>query len=277
MFHDTLHNKAEREYPEPKSQPEVKAIESSERSMITCPDILTGISREIRTQMNAIVAFSYLLDRGEHIEPEKKDLSDHIYYSCERIITLFDNFLDSAIIDTGNSSSESKYCHPDQIFNGLFSEFRETLRTGRYGDILFIQEPPACRKADCLIDAGRITRVARNLFNNALCNIKSGFIKAGYYVRNDALVFNIMDTGGGYLKDKEFLHTKDLAISLKKFNDIYSAVNLTLTRKLVQIQGGVLTAARNGKAGSRISFSIPIGTGNSLNITNKFVNTINTI
>ncbi len=35
-----------------------------------------------------------------------------------------------------------------------------------------------------LVDTNRVTRVIRNLFQNALSNTKSGYIKVGYYVRN---------------------------------------------------------------------------------------------
>lgn len=72
--------------------------------------ILTALSNELRTNMNVVVAYSYLLTKQEYSDEEKEEFINKIYCSCEQIISLFDNFLDSAIIDTGNSKSEPGIC-----------------------------------------------------------------------------------------------------------------------------------------------------------------------
>ena len=69
--------------------------------------LLAGLSRELRTNLNSVVAFTYLLNRSDNTGTEREQFSNHIHNACEQIISLFDNFLDSAIIDTGNSKSEA--------------------------------------------------------------------------------------------------------------------------------------------------------------------------
>ena len=208
--------------------------ESFNQTIAACPSILTGMSREMRTQMNAIVAFSFLLNKKNYSDDEREEFSDHIYASCEKIISLFDNFLDSAIIDTGNSRSESGICNPNEVFNDLFSEFREFLKQDRYKDVILVSDNQSFSNAEYLIDMNRVTRVIRNLFQNALNNTKSGYIKVGYNLMNDRFTFHILDSGQGYFKCREFLQTQDLAQSLSKFNDTSTAVNMALTRKLIQ-------------------------------------------
>ena len=39
---------------------------------------------------------------------EREEFSNQILNSCEQLIELFDSFLDSAIIDTGNSKADYK-------------------------------------------------------------------------------------------------------------------------------------------------------------------------
>ena len=83
-------------------------MDSSKNNMINCPTVLTGMSHEMRTHMNAIVAFSFLMKDNCCNNSEREEFSNQILNSCEQLIGLFDSFLDSAIIDTGNSKADSK-------------------------------------------------------------------------------------------------------------------------------------------------------------------------
>ncbi len=277
MFNLSASNKSEAGKTEAKNQDAAKIMEALSQNMINCPAILTGMSREMRTQMNVIVAFAYLLNNKENNEEEKKEYCDQIYDSCELIISLFDNFIDSAIIETGNSGTETKPCNPDKTFIDLCLEFRHILEQDRYREILLVTENQSFNEAVYLIDINRVTRVIRNLFQNAITNTKSGYIKAGYYSREDKLTFYILDSGQGYLKSMEFLQTRDITESLSKFNDPISAVNLTLTRKLIEIMGGTLWIECNGLTGSGIYFSVPAKVAEPKDPKIKYSNTMITI
>lgn len=278
MFDLSGHSKGESGESGPKNQDTGKVRETISRNMIGCPSILTGLSREMRTQMNAIVAFSFLLNKKEYSEEEREEFSNHIYSSCEQIISLFDNFFDSAIIDTGNSGTESGICNPNEEFNTLFSEFREMIKKERYKDVILVSDNQPFLNSEYLIDTNRVTRVIRNLFQNALNNTKSGYIKVGYFIKNDKLTCFVVDSGQGYFKCKEFLHSQDMSQSLSKFNDTYAAVSMVLTRKLIQMMEGSVWIESNGLTGSGIYFSIPVSSAvNSDDATNKFSNTMSTI
>ena len=151
-----------------------RSSESFSKVISGCPPVLTGLSREMRTQMNAIVAFTSF-EQNRVQREEREEFINQIYSSCEQIIGMFDDFLDSAIIDTGNSGSEPAVCNPDEMFGALFSEFRETLRKDKYKDIILVHDSPAFQNSDYLIDAKRVARVIRNLFRIALGNTKSGY------------------------------------------------------------------------------------------------------
>jgi len=278
MFDLSVHNKGESEEDGSKSKDSAKRAEPFAQNMICCPSILTGLSREMRTQMNAIVAFSFILNKKEYSDKEREEFSDLIYNSCEQIISLFDNFLDSAIIDTGNSKTESEICNTDMFFNDLFSEFREILKKERYRDVILMSESQTINNPEYLIDLSRLTRVIRNLFQNALSNTKSGYVKVGYYFSDKKLTFFILDTGQGYLKCKEFLQSQDINQSLARFNDTFTAVSMALTRKLVQLLNGSIWIECNGMTGSGIYFSVPVTAAvNIEDSVNKFSNTMSTI
>lgn len=227
-------------------------------NMINCPTLLTGMSHEMRTHMNSIVAFSFLLNNNGLKESEKEEFSNHILSSCEQLMCLFDNFLDSAMIDTGNSIADSRKCKISNILDDLLSEFRVILKREEHKELVLVLENQLSEQPDVFLDSERTTRVIRSLFQNALSNTRSGYIKIGYYFRDSNLIFYVLDSGQGYLKCKEFLQTDDLNDSLRKHNDTCSAINLTLARKLIDLMGGRVWIESNGPCGTGMYFSVPV-------------------
>jgi signal transduction histidine kinase len=243
--------------------------------MIGCPTVLTGMSHEMRTHMNAIVAFSYLMKDNGCKNSDREEFSTQILNSCEQLIGLFDSFLDSAIIDTGNSKSDSKIYKLDSFLDDLLSEFREELQKEGSKDIELVTEIQFSNSTEVIIDKNKIYRVIRSLFQNSIKNTKAGYIKIGYFLRDEKVNFYILDSGQGYFKCKEFLQTEDLNESLVLHNDTYTAINITLAKKLIQMLDGTIFVECNGLTGTGIYFSIPVKVINSSNINiNKYLNTM---
>jgi K+-sensing histidine kinase KdpD len=248
---------------------------SMKNNMTNCPAILTGMSHEMRTHLNAVVAFSFLMKENGGENSDKEDFSKQILNSCEQLIELFDSFLDSAIIDTGNSKAVTGICRLNNLFDDLFSEFRETIIKEGHNDLELVTEGKFYDSMEIFIDKNRVFRVIRCLFQNSIKNTKSGYIKIGYYFSDDTLTVYVMDSGQGYFKCKEFLHTEDLNDSLTQHYDTYTAINLTLAKKLIQMLGGTIRIECNGLTGSGIYFSIPARMVANSNINvNKYINTM---
>jgi K+-sensing histidine kinase KdpD len=257
MFETSVPNKGINKESYPVIQNLRPGAEPLAHSISGSSSVLKSLSREMRTQMNSIVAYSFLINKKEYGDTDRAEFTDQIHYSCEQIINLFDNFLDSSIIDNDNLGSVSGKLNPGPFFEELFSEFRTALNKNRYKDILYVSEIQEFIPAVYATDTNRLARVIRNLFQNAVANTKAGYIKVGIKLKNDRLIFSILDSGYGFLKSREFLQNQDISDALSKINDIYPAVNLALTRKLVKIIDGIIWIERNGLAGTSIYFSIP--------------------
>jgi signal transduction histidine kinase len=248
-------------------------MNSLNNDMIKCATILTGMSHEMRTHMNAIVAFSFLMKEHCNNNSEREEFSHQILNSCEQLIGLFDSFLDSAIIDTGNSKADAKICKLDNLLDDLLTEFREIINKEGHKDLELVTEIRFSNSIEVFIDKNKIFRVIRSLFQNSIKNTKSGYIKIGYHFNDDKVTFYVLDSGQGYFKCKEFLHTEDLNESLILHNDTHTAINITLAKKLIQMLGGTYWIECNGLTGSGIYFSIPAKMVVSPNINiNKYVN-----
>jgi signal transduction histidine kinase len=250
-------------------------MESLRSNIINCPTILKGISHEMRTNMNAIVAFSFLMKENCKNVQEGEEFSNQILSSCEQLIELLDSYLDSAIIETGNSKNESKRCKLDNILDELITEFRDEIRNDEIKNVELITEIQFHDSLEVFIDKSKIFRIIRSLFKNSMKNTASGYIKIGYNSENDNVTFYILDSGQGYLKFREFLNTTDLNDLLKIDNDTYTAINMSLARNLVQVLGGTISIERNGLTGSGIYFTIPVKVIERNNfVTTKYVNTM---
>jgi signal transduction histidine kinase len=243
--------------------------------VINCPSVITGMSHEMRTHMNAVVAFSYLMKDNCCSNTDREEFSNQILSSCEQLIGLFDSFLDSAIIDMGNSKTDSKICKLNNMVDDLLSEFREIIRREGHKDLEILSENQDSDLTEVFLDMHRVFRVIRSLFQIAVKNTKSGYIKVGYHFRDDYVTFYVLDSGQGYFKCKEFLHTEDLNESLVQHNDMYTAINLTLAKKLIHMLGGKIWIESNGLTGSVISFSVPARSVTTTDIKiNKLINTV---
>ena len=243
--------------------------------MTTCPTVLTGISHEMRTHMNAIVAFSFLMKDNACGDSEREEFSKQILNSCEQLIGLFDSFLDAAIIDTGNSKADSKIYKLDNLLDELLSDFREEMQKAGHENLELVTEIQFTNYLEVIIDKNKIYRIIRSLFQNSVKSTKSGYIKIGYFLRDDKVNFYVLDSGQGYFKCKEFLQTENLNESLQLHNDTYTAINITLAKKLIQMLGGTVSIECNGLTGTGIFFSIPVKQVVSSNLNlNKYVNTM---
>ena len=242
-------------------------------SMMNNPSLIAEMSHEMRTHMNAIVAFSFLVKENGNNATERTEYSNQIINSCEQLLLLFENFLDSAIIETGNSKSELKKCKLDTIIDDLLSEFRVITRKTEHHNLELILENQFSNSLEVFIDINRVNRVIRNLFLNALENTSSGYIKIGYYFKDNKVTFYVSDSGQGYNKCKEFLQAQNLNDYLTRQNDTYSTVSLILARKLVNTMGGTMWIENNGLTGCSLFFSVPVKTvTNSENAISNFFN-----
>lgn len=237
--------------------------------------VLNGMSHEMRTQMNSIVSLAFLLKDNSLLGPARDEFINQIYCTCEQLITLFENYLESAIVDTGISKNDEIICNQNNLLDSLFSEFREILRKGGKDDIELVTESQFSESHDFFIDKARIYRIIRCLFQNSIQNTDSGYIKIGYFSSLNEVTFYVLDSGQGFLKTKEFLHTNDLTDSLTQHQDLSSAVNIALAKKLIQFLRGSYSIKCNGTSGTGIYFSIPIRVHPKTEIPiNKYVNSM---
>jgi signal transduction histidine kinase len=227
-----------------------------QQGIMGCPTILTGLSHEVRTYMNSIVAFSYLLNNDECSENEKKEFNDHIITSAEQLITLFDNFLDSALLETTNPAYSFNKQDIGSLLNRVMADLNRVHARSEKENIRLILDPQGT-KNEIYVDEEKVHRVFINLFHNALENTSSGYIRIGCTRTDHRVIFYVIDSGEGFALSKDLLTASKINGYILKNINTFNIVGLSLARKLVENMGGRIWIEPNGPGGSAIYFSIP--------------------
>jgi K+-sensing histidine kinase KdpD len=234
--------------------------------MINKPQIIAGVSHEVRTQMNSIVAFSYLLNNTRFSENERQEFSEQIITSCEQLIGLFENFFDTAVLESGTSKATLRETDAGKLFESVTSEFRVLMRKKGKDNIILIQEDNLQDKLMLRIDKARTVRILSNLFRNALDNTFSGFIKVGCTYENDKITYYVIDSGQGFSNSSHLLLSDSPEIQYSDSQDTYSAMNLILARNLILALDGIIRVETNDAGGTSVYVSLPAKESSGLKI-----------
>jgi signal transduction histidine kinase len=227
-------------------------------NVLNCHNILTGMSHEMRTHMNAIVAFSFLMNSDMENKEERDEFSNHVIHSCEQLISLFDNFLDSAIIDTGNQVNDVRRYNLNELLHELVSEFRTLIPRYNHKSIELIVDDKGINSGEVFIDIHKVSRVIRNLFLNALENTNNGYIRIGYNLDSEKVVFYILDSGHGFQRSTNLLNGCNENDFQSACNYTQTAVSFILAKKLISLMHGEIWIEHNGVTGTGVFFSIPV-------------------
>jgi K+-sensing histidine kinase KdpD len=234
--------------------------------MINKPQIIAGVSHEVRTQMNSIVAFSYLLNNTRFSENERQEFSDQIITSCEQLIGLFENFFDTAVLESGTSKASLREADAGKLFESVTSEFRVLMRKKGKDNVILIQEDNLPDKLMLRIDKARTVRIISNLFRNALDNTFSGFIKVGCTYDNETLTYYVIDSGQGFSNSSHLLLSENPEIQYSDSQDTYSAMNLILARNLILALDGHIRVETNDAGGTSVFAALPAKESSGLKI-----------
>jgi K+-sensing histidine kinase KdpD len=234
--------------------------------MINKPQIIAGVSHEVRTQMNSIVAFSYLLNNTRFSDNERQEFSDQIITSCEQLIGLFENFFDTAVLESGSSKTSLRETDAGKLFESLTSEFRVLMRKKGKDNIILIQEDNLPDKLMLRIDKARTVRVLSNLFRNALDNTFSGFIKLGCTFHDEIITYYVIDSGQGFSNSSLLLLSDNPETQYSDSQDTYSAMNLILARNLILALDGKIRVETNDAGGTSVYVSLPAKESSGLKI-----------
>lgn len=211
---------------------------------------LSSMSHELRTPLNAILGFAQILtsDVLPSTLEQKKEFANHILKSGRHLLTLINEILDLAKVESGTISLSME---PVTLADALFEcrTMIDPIAATRRVRVLF----PDVDGAVVMADRTRLKQVMLNLLSNAVkYNREDGVVVVGCeQPRPDRLRLSVQDTGHG-------LSQEQLAGLFQPFNRLGqeggaqegTGIGLVVTKRLVELMGGEIGVSSSPGVGS---------------------------
>ncbi len=236
------------------------AKEKAEESDKLKSEFLANISHELRTPLNAIVGFSSLL-RGQQIPPgEIDEYVDVIHKNSDSLMSLINNIIDVAKIESGKISVVKEKVNIDELLQGLYNDFLPKVEIEHKGRVKLYYSKPEESGFKCMTDPIRLRQVLVNLIGNAIKFTIKGFVEFGFSVERGNLRFVVKDTGIGISEAKQKVIFQPFRKGQDDSDKIYggTGIGLAICEKLVRALGGEIGLSSEKAKGSEFFFTHPI-------------------
>jgi signal transduction histidine kinase len=233
-------------------------------------EFLATMSHEIRTPINAILGYSQILDMGiaGPVSPEQRMQLDRMRRSAAHLLTLVNELLDLARVESGRMRVESHEAQVDDVVEDALAIARpQALARG-----ITISTPTAPAHSLRFVgDSGRVRQILVNLLSNAV-----KFSEPGAQITVTASIADPPE--GAYLEPSRAyicVHVRDTGIGVdpEQFAAIFepfvqaetgptrtwggSGLGLAISRRLARLMQGDITVSSSPGTGSLFSIWLP--------------------
>jgi len=223
-------------------------------------EFIANMSHELRTPLNAIIGFSGLLQQepfGDLGHGKYREYSKDIYESGEHLLSLINDILDLAKVESGNADLYEEEIDFAKLAKGIEVILQHQIAEHAIDcQLLLPPELPSIKG-----DERKIKQVLMNIMGNAIkftrpggkVTLEASVSPDGYFV------FQVRDTGIGMSED-------DIPAAFAKFRQIDSALNrefdgtglgLPLARGLVELHGGTIGIESKLGHGTAVTIRLP--------------------
>ncbi|RJX27583.1 MAG: response regulator [Acholeplasma sp.] len=223
--------------------------------------LLSTISHELRTPMNAIIGFADILDK-ELVHPEQKKYLKRIQDASQHMLSMINDVLDLSKIDAGKLSIEHIPFSLDQMIETTI-KMVEPLAKRKH---LFLE----IERLNCpnflIGDVHRIRQILLNLLSNAIKFTETGgisfVIKGEMIPKNHHVMvsFIVRDTGIGMTETQCHRLFKDFEQADVSTQRLYggTGLGLSISSRLAHLMQGKITVESTLNEGSSFTLILPM-------------------
>ncbi|MDP2388497.1 MAG: PAS domain S-box protein [Bacteroidota bacterium] len=236
-----------------------KAKTSAEESKTAKELFLANMSHEIRTPLNAIIGFQQLLKEST-LDEEQQEFVESIDFASRNLLVIINDILDLSKIEAGKFQFDEGESDIGDTIKSVIELV--DLRAKEKKLKLVISQDPAIPNA-LYFDATRLSQILLNLVGNAIKFTEMGEVSISTHLleENEDTVlceFIVKDTGIGISQDmissifERF--TQESIETTRKYGG--TGLGLTISRYLVEMQGGTIHARSKKGEGSEFLFQL---------------------
>lgn len=236
--------------------------EKAERSEQYKSQFLANMSHEIRTPLHAIIGMINVLNQRSPRDDQSAYLQVMLK-SSENLIGIINNILDISKIEAGKIDFECISFSPAESVNTVVS----LLQTNAVEKGIVLKSEVGDIPAHVSGDPVRLTQVLINLIGNAIKFTQTGSVTVSCSMSDEVAIgkekrciqFRVRDTGTGILPEKldkifESFSQADEGIT-RKYGG--TGLGLTISKQLIELQGGQIEVSSKLREGSEFRFFIP--------------------
>jgi signal transduction histidine kinase len=221
-------------------------------------EFLANMSHELRTPLNAIIGFSQVLREqmfGE-LNAKQREYLDDILTSGQHLLNLINDILDLAKVEAGRMELHPGVFSLQDSLESAVVLVRE--RAVRQGVTLAVEIDESIGLIEA--DERKFKQILFNLLSNAVkFTSRGGKVTLAAEVTGDQAEISVADTGIGIsAADQERIFEDFFQVGAGN-NQEGTGLGLALTKKLVELHGGLLRVKSAPGAGTTFSFTIPLG------------------
>ncbi len=231
--------------------------ESANRAKST---FLANMSHEIRTPLNAVLGFSQIMLRDPTLAEEHRHSLQIVNRSGEHLLTLINDVLDMAKIESGRVSLEREPFDLPGLFRDAVDLFAPRAGAQKLRLILELH-PDLPRHVEG--DGGKLRQIVINLLGNAVKFTNQGSItlRARGRLRDDRtwLELEVEDSGPGIAgEERERVFGAFEQSEAGRKNQGGTGLGLAISREYARMMGGDLVVASEPGQGACFRLTLPV-------------------
>lgn len=231
-----------------------KAKKQAEESLRLKSSFLSILSHEIRTPMNAIIGFTDLLKMNSSPENVSKYI-DIIQRNGYNLLSIITNTVEASKIDSNQITLNNEKFDIRQLTDEVFADAQ--LRNDN--NLVMTHNNQLPPKMIIVSDKFKIRQLLNYVLDNALKYTPSGSVTMESALRDDKMVFTIVDTGIGVAEvDKERIFKKFYRVdNTSTIQSRGAGLGLHITQAYVNVLGGTIKFDSSVDVGSMVTIEIP--------------------
>ena len=231
----------------------------AEKAAVAKSQFLSTMSHEIRTPINGVIGIANLL-MEEDLDDIQKEYVTTLNFSAQHLLSLVSDILDFSKIEAGSVHFERTSFNLEKLCQHTFNLFSSKAAEKNL-EYKFI--PAAMNNYSLYGDSTRLGQVITNLISNAIKFTEKGSVVFSYEIQNSnkdqsTIIFKVQDSGIGIPANKidkifESFEQADDSVT-RKYGG--TGLGLTISKKIVELQGGVMKVESILEKGSAFIFSL---------------------
>ncbi|MET1056100.1 MAG: HAMP domain-containing sensor histidine kinase [Pedobacter sp.] len=221
-------------------------------------NFIATVSHELKTPISAIKMSLKLLDdeRVGPLNPEQKELVDHIKDDCSRLLKITSELLDLAQVETGNLQLSFVKAHPEEIVDYALNavQFQAEQKNIELELISNGILPPVNA------DVEKTAWVLINFLSNALrYSAPQSKVQIGLVQKEGGIEFSVRDYGKGIDEQyQERLFDRYFQVPADGNNKSGSGLGLAISKDFIEAEQGTIWVESELGKGSRFCFMLPV-------------------